>query len=122
MDEASRVALDKAFELATKQQGQPWGEEAILRVATAFRGFLEEPHLGESEAEKVVWLEAAVLALEQRMEATELGLIEAQGRTHGSSRTRQRSKPAPSTTETTPPDELSRGALLDDGVPTPVDF
>lgn len=109
MDEASREALSRAFELSAREP-QPWGADAILKVAGEFRGFLEDPTLTEMQRDLLAEALSEIDSLRDRVSALE----------HGPAprRTRQRSTPASTTTETNPPD-----LDLDPGdVPTPVDF
>lgn len=102
MDEASQLALEKAFDLAERVQGQPWPVEAILEKAAAIRGFLEEPHLGETVQDQITTLQDEMVNIQDRLSRLE---------DTTPSPARQRSKS--STTETTPPD-------IDIQVPDPI--
>jgi hypothetical protein len=107
MDEASREALSRAFELSARNP-QPWGAEAILKVAAEFREFLGSP---DSLTERVVWLTEVTEETHRRLLALESDPAPKQ--------TRQRPKSAPSTTETIPPDGT---VITPCDISSPVDF
>lgn len=108
--DAAQVALEKAFELATKQTGQPWTPERIVEAAAQFEQFLAEPSTGDTPLHRIEQLEAAVLTLETQV---------ADLATPARSRTLRSSRSA--ATSTTPPDETPIDLPVGDP-PVPVDF
>lgn len=95
MNVANQHALDKAFELASRQP-QPWGPEEIVTAAQVFEQYLTGPRQ-QSEMQFHLGL------LADRVEALETRLDELENAPAGK-QTRPRRAQAPTTTETAPPD------------------
>lgn len=115
MDDANRIALEKAFELYSRHSGQPWTPENLVAAAEKFRAFLETESLEEKWVDRIMWLTEVAQETHDRISALENG--------QEPKRTRQRS--ASAATNTTPPDNAQIDApihLVPGDIPTPVDF
>lgn len=135
MDEASREALSRAFEMEARAGGQPWGLDTILEKATLIRGFLEAEGTTEPVWSRIELLEANLDTVAQRVaeqgEAI-LGLIRAASLQQPSKGQRtspdrpakgRSSTSAAEGTTTTPPDPEYRPDInVKAPDPVPVDF
>lgn len=128
MDDASRLALEKAFELAAKQQ-PPWPTSAILEQAGQIRDFLEAETTAEPLIDRIELLEQLVPQILQVQRHLMDTLDDLQSTSKQSSkppstsparnRGKGRSEPSgPAATTTTQPDDRSEFAAT----PGPVDF